>query len=127
MKSFEAFHEVKRNEADVILTPMWVQTVKNGKLCYRLRCRPFRRKVHWSKDELYCPTPSSMTSNLMLARASLKRQAVRFFDISRAFLRTPVKRKVFLKPPVEYRPEMEERVWQLDKVMYETRGGDGRV
>jgi hypothetical protein len=114
----EAFHEVKRNEADVILTPTWLQTVTNGKLCYRVCCRPLGRKVQWSKDELYCPMPSSMTSKLTLVRANLKRHAVRFFDISRAFLRTPVKRKVFLKPPVEYRPETEERVWQLDKVMY---------
>ncbi len=109
---------MKRNEADVILTPTWVQTVKNGKLCYRVRCSPLGRKVYWSKDELYCPMPSSMTSKLTLVRACLKRHAVRFFDISRAFLRTPVKRKVFLRPPVEYRPEMEERIWQLDKVMY---------
>ncbi len=51
-------------------------------------------------------------------RASSKQHTVRFFDISRAFLHTPVKRKVFLKPPAEYRPEMEDSVWELDKVMY---------
>ena len=48
----------------------------------------------------------------------MKQHTVRFFDISRGFLHTPVKRKVFLKPPAEYKPEMEDSVWELDKVMY---------
>ena len=117
LESFQAFHEVRRSEADHVLTPTWVRTVKNNSLCYRLCCRPFGRKEHWSKDELYCPTPSSMTSKLVLVRASLKKQTVRFFDISRAFLHTPVKRKVFLKPPPEYEAQMEDCVWELDKVM----------
>ncbi len=43
--------------------------------------------------------------------------AVRFFDVNRAFLNTPVRRKVFLKPPPKYLAEMEDSVWELDKVM----------
>jgi hypothetical protein len=49
-KSFEAFHEVSRAEVDsVILTPTWVQTVKNGKLRYRLCCRPFGQRSTGAK------------------------------------------------------------------------------
>jgi hypothetical protein len=84
LRGFDEFHEVDESEANVVLSPTWAQTVKNGKLAYRLRCRLFGRKEHWSKDELFCPTPAAMTSRLMLVRASVRRQGVRFFDISRA-------------------------------------------
>ncbi len=46
LKNFEAFHEVRRTEVDrLILTPPSVQTVKNGELRYKLRCRPPGRKA----------------------------------------------------------------------------------
>ena len=102
LTSFQGFHDVPASQATTaILKPTWVKQVKNGKLCYRLCVRPFGRGVKWTRDELFCPTPSASVGKILLVRAALKGHAVRFFDISRAFLHTPVKRRIFLQPPVE--------------------------
>ena len=55
------------------------------------------------KDELFAPTPGSTVLKIMLVMAEHHGWSVKFFDISRAFLHTPVRERVFLKAPPEYR------------------------
>ena len=70
-----------------------------------------------SKDELYCPTPCASSMRLLLARAHLKGHDVVLFDISRAFLHTPIRSRVVVRPPAEWDGE-QGTVWLQNCALY---------
>ena len=43
--------------------------------------------------------------------------SVRFFDVSRAFLHTPIKTRVFAVPPEEYQRPIPGCVWEMTKTV----------
>ena len=54
----------------------------------------------------------------MLVLAAHHGWSVRFFDISRAFLHTPIKDRVFAVPPEEYHNPIPRGVWEMTKSVY---------
>ena len=68
----------------------------------RICARTFNM-VKKPKDSLYAPTPGANVLRILLVMAAAKKWTVKFFDISRAFLHTPCKEKVYLRAPPEYR------------------------
>ena len=67
------------------LTWKWVLEVRSGELKARLCLRPFGKEVVKSKNELYCPTPLSLSLKILMVYAIVKDFAIFFFDISKAF------------------------------------------
>eukprot|EP00959_Pyramimonas_sp_CCMP1952_P235728 4926197-Pyramimonas_sp.AAC.1 len=65
--------------------------MRSGELKARLCARPFGKQVNKSKNELHCPTPLSFSLKLLMVYAIVKDFAIFFFDISRAFLYTPIR------------------------------------
>ena len=119
LDEFEAKKDIPRNQATgPLLTFTWVRTVKNGMPNYRLCLRPFGRQSERSKESLFCPTPGPQIYKMMLVLAAHFGWSVRFFDVSRAFLHTPIKDPVFAVPPEEYHSPIPGGVWEMTKSVY---------
>ncbi|CAK0819502.1 unnamed protein product [Prorocentrum cordatum] len=102
------------------LTWTWVLEMRSGELKARLCARPFGKQVNKSKNELYCPTPLSFSLKLLMVYAIVKDFAIFFFDISRAFLYTPIRELVCAEVPKEYchLPDGSDWVFKLNKTVY---------
>ncbi|MBW0524131.1 hypothetical protein O181_063846 [Austropuccinia psidii MF-1] len=71
--------------------------------------------------ETYALTASLMSLRLLLATAVLKKWPVASFDVSGAYLYSPVEERVFVKPPVFFLPELHGKVLCLKKALYGMR------
>ena len=92
-----------------------------GVLEARLCLRPFGKQVTRNKNELYCPTPLSYSLKLLLVYAVVKDYAIYFFDVSRAFLYTPIRELVYAEVPKEYLHAPNDGtdwVFMLNKTVY---------
>eukprot|EP00959_Pyramimonas_sp_CCMP1952_P193339 4043152-Pyramimonas_sp.AAC.1 len=91
--------------------------MRSGELKARLCARPFGKQISKSKGELYCPTPLSFPLKLFMVYAIVKDFAMYFFDISRAFLYTPIREFVYDEIPKEYchLPDSSDWVFKLNK------------
>ena len=54
---------------------------------------------------------------MLLVLAAHHGWSVRFFDVSRAFLHTPIKDPVFAVPPEEYQSPIPGGVWEMTKAV----------
>ena len=90
LDEFRAYDAVPRADALMkILTLTWVMEQRSGEWRARLCARPFGKATR-PKDELYTPTPFPSTIRALLVYAHLNGLAVRFFEVRRAFLHTPI-------------------------------------
>ena len=62
---------------------------------------------------------------MLLVLAAHHGWSVRFFDVSRAFLHTPIKTRVFAVPPEEYQSPIPGGVWEMTKTVYGLEEGTG--
>ena len=100
-----------------MLSTTWVKEWRSGILKCRLCVRPFGREAK-SRSEVFAPTPVGMTTKVALVRAHVLGHTVRFFDVSRAFLHTPIRDDaVFVEAPPEAQLNDDE-VWWVGKAMY---------
>ncbi|CAK0910250.1 unnamed protein product, partial [Prorocentrum cordatum] len=102
------------------LTWTWVLEMRSGELKARLCARPFGKQVNKSKNELHCPTPLSFSLKLLMVYAIVQDFAIFFFDISRAFLYTPIRGLVYAEVPKEYCHLLDSSDWvfKLNKTVY---------
>ena len=104
------------SNASKLLTLTWVMEWRSGELKARLCARPFGRQKK-PRDELFCPTPMPSSIRALLILAALRGYVVRFFDISRAFLHTPLREDVWVEPPPEW-PNPHNEIWKLECALY---------
>ncbi|MBW0485951.1 hypothetical protein O181_025666 [Austropuccinia psidii MF-1] len=71
--------------------------------------------------EAYAPTVSLMSLHLMLATAVLNCWQVASFDVSGAYLYSPVEECVLVEPPTYFMPELRGKVLSLKKALYGMR------
>jgi hypothetical protein len=69
----------------------------------------------------YAPTASLATLRLLLSISVQKGYTTHSFDVSSAYLYSPIKEEVYVKPPSELRPELKGKVLQLHKALYGTK------
>ncbi|CAK0851242.1 unnamed protein product [Prorocentrum cordatum] len=102
------------------LTWAWVLEMRSGELKARLCAGPFGMQINKSKSELYCPTPLSFSFKLLMVYAKVKDFAIYLFDISRAFLHTPIRELVYAEVPKEYchSPDSSDLVFKINKTVY---------
>ena len=116
-KEYNVYTAVPRSSArGKILTMTWVIEQRSGERKARLCARPFGKAPRHA-DEVYCPTPFPSTIRVLLALAAVRNYAVRFFDVSRAFLHTPIREDVWIEPPVEWKGNGDE-VWHMNCTVY---------
>ena len=61
--------------------------------------------------ELYCPAPLSFSLKILMAHAIVKNFAIFFFDVSRAFLCTPIRELACAEVPKEYMYLPDDSDW----------------
>ncbi|MBW0467658.1 hypothetical protein O181_007373 [Austropuccinia psidii MF-1] len=69
----------------------------------------------------YAPTASLMSLRLVLAHAICNNWVLSSFDVSGAYLYSPVKEMVFVKPPTFFFPELKGEALRLKKALYGMR------
>ncbi|MBW0537406.1 hypothetical protein O181_077121 [Austropuccinia psidii MF-1] len=94
-------------------------TIENSKACFVARGDCQRPGVDCTKT--YVPTASLMLLRLILAHAMCRNWTLSSFDISGAYLYSPVKETVFIEPPTFFCPQLKGKVLCLKKVLYGMR------
>ena len=118
LDEFDAKKDIPRDHAPgPLLTFTWVRTVKNGAPNFRLCLLLFGRQSERCKESLYCPTLGPQIYRMLLVLA-VTVWSVRFFDISRTFLHTPIKTRVFANPPEDYQSPIPGGVSEMTKTVY---------
>jgi hypothetical protein len=72
-------------------------------------------------NETYAPTALLNTLRMLLSIAQTKQYPTASFDISSAYLYSPIEEEVYVQPPVEIMPEWKGKIMRLKKAMYGTR------
>ncbi|MBW0494048.1 hypothetical protein O181_033763 [Austropuccinia psidii MF-1] len=87
----------------------------------RLVARGDRQRPGIDCTETYAPTASLMSLRLVLAHAACSNWTVSSFDVSGAYLYSPVKETVFLEPPTYFCPNLKGKALRLKKALYGMR------
>jgi hypothetical protein len=69
----------------------------------------------------YAPTASLATLRLLLSISIQKGHITQSFDVSSAYLYSPINEEVYVKPPTELRPDLKGKVLLLKKALYGTK------
>ncbi|MBW0559582.1 hypothetical protein O181_099297 [Austropuccinia psidii MF-1] len=102
----------------------WVFDIKqnvNGSVdCFkeRLVAHGDRQQRQVDCAKTYVPTASLMSLRLVMATAALRNWRVASFDVSGAYLYSPVGETVLIEPPVYFLPEVWEKALHLKKALY---------
>ncbi|MBW0539836.1 hypothetical protein O181_079551 [Austropuccinia psidii MF-1] len=67
---------------------------------------------------MYAPTASLMSLRLVLATAALRNWRVASFNVSGAYLYSPVEETVLIEPQVDFLPELWGKALRLKKALY---------
>jgi hypothetical protein len=70
---------------------------------------------------MYAPTASLNTLRLLLSIAQTEKFPTATFDISSAYLYSPIKEEVYVQPPVEIMPHWKGKIMKLKRAMYGTQ------
>ncbi|MBW0495641.1 hypothetical protein O181_035356 [Austropuccinia psidii MF-1] len=109
----------------------WVFDLKtntNGSIVkFKARLVAHGDKQHPGVDctETYAPTASLMSLCLMLATTVLNSWQVASFDMSGAYLYSPIDKCVLVEPPTYFMPELRSKVLSLKKALYGMQQGVG--
>ncbi|MBW0520293.1 hypothetical protein O181_060008 [Austropuccinia psidii MF-1] len=71
--------------------------------------------------DCYAPTASLVTLCLILTLKVQKRLHIAMFDISGAYLNSPIEEEIYVKAPTELRPKLKGKVMKLNKALYGTK------
>jgi hypothetical protein len=110
-----------------VLGARWVFAIKHKPdgtiLEYRARyvAKGFNQTMGVDCNEVYAPTASLNTLQLLLLIAQEKSFSTATFDVSSAYLYSPIEEEVYVQPPIEIVPEWRGQVMKLKKAMYGTR------
>ncbi|MBW0520737.1 hypothetical protein O181_060452 [Austropuccinia psidii MF-1] len=95
------------------------RTIEKFKACLIVRGDCQRPGVDCT--ETYAPTASLMLLRLVLAHAVCNNWVISSFDVSGAYLHSPVKETVFIEPPTFFFPELKGKALRLKKALYGMR------
>ncbi|MBW0538177.1 hypothetical protein O181_077892 [Austropuccinia psidii MF-1] len=113
----------KRRDMKIIKTKFIFDLKRKGnpeELVYKARlvARGFCQRYGIDCEHTYAPTASLTSLRLLLAMALRNGWKTATFDVSVAYLHSPIAETIFVEAPVEFRPEWEGKVMQLNKAMY---------
>ena len=106
----------QRSRPGPLLTFTLVRTVKNRELACELCLRPFRRQ---SGARSLCLSNSWPQNNKMLhVLAAHHGWSVRYFDVRKEFLNTPIKDLVFAVPTDKFQSRILGGVWEMTRAVF---------
>ncbi|MBW0540259.1 hypothetical protein O181_079974 [Austropuccinia psidii MF-1] len=109
----------------------WVFDLKRNldgtveKIKARLISRGDRQRPGIDCAETYTLTASLMSLHLLMGTAVLKGWQVASFDVSGAYLYSPVEECILMEPPVNFLPALRGKVLHLKKALYGIRQAGG--
>jgi hypothetical protein len=130
MKKFtelEVWEPVKPFPGVRALGCRWVFAIKPGTQgepeTFRARyvAKGFNQKLGIDCNETYAPTASLNTLRLLLSLANKMNYPTATFDVSSAYLYSPIEEEVYVQPPTELFPELKGKIMKLKKAMYGTK------
>jgi hypothetical protein len=126
-KSLGVWEPVSLYKGVKALGAWWVFTIKRladgsiNKFRARYVAKGFNQVMGSNCNETYAPTASLNTLRMLLSISQSKKYLTASFDISSAYLYSPIEEEVYLQPPVESVPEWKGKIMRLKKAMYNTR------
>jgi hypothetical protein len=130
MKKFdkiEVWEPVKPFQGVKTLGWRWDFAIKPGTqgepetFCARYVAKGFNQKMGVDCNETYAPTASLNTLRLLISLANKKQYPTATFDVSSAYLYSPIEEEVYIQPPTEIFPELKGKIMKLKKAMYGTK------
>ncbi|PLW23871.1 hypothetical protein PCASD_14694 [Puccinia coronata f. sp. avenae] len=125
--SLGVWEPVNPHKGSKALGARWVFTIKRktdgsiDKFRARYVAKGFNQVMGTDCNETYAPTASLNTLRLLLSIAQSKHFPTATFDISSAYLYSPIEEEVYVQPPVEIMPQWKGKIMRLKKAMYGTR------
>ncbi|MBW0499426.1 hypothetical protein O181_039141 [Austropuccinia psidii MF-1] len=123
----DVWEVVDKSPAMKTIGHRWVFDVKKNvdgsvdRFKARLVARGDRQRPGVDCAETYTPTASLMSLHLILATATLKNWRVASFDVSGAYLYSPVEETILIEPPVDFLPDLWRKALPLKKALYGMR------
>jgi hypothetical protein len=130
MKKFtklEVWEPVKPFPGVKALRCRWVFAIKpgtqGGPKTFRARyvAKGFNQKLGIDCNETYAPTASLNTLQLLISLANKMNYPTATFDVSSAYLYSPIEEEAYVQPPTEIFPELKGKIMKLIKAMYGTK------
>jgi hypothetical protein len=87
----------------------------------RYVARGFNQRPGQDCGDTYAPTASLATLRLLLSISVQQGFITHSFDVSSAYLYSPIDEEVYVKPPSELCPELKGKVLRLHKALYGTK------
>jgi hypothetical protein len=81
----------------------------------------FNQKMGIDFKKTYAPTALLNTLHLLISLANKKAYPTAMFDVSSAYLYSPIEEDVYVQPPTEIFPELKGKIVKLKKAMYGTK------
>ncbi|MBW0473016.1 hypothetical protein O181_012731 [Austropuccinia psidii MF-1] len=124
MASRDVWEAVEKKLGMKTIGHRWVFDIKRNvdgsvdRFKARLVARGDRQRPGVDCAETYTPTASLMSLRLLIATAALRGWRVASFDVSGAYLYSPVEETVLIEPPVDFLPELQGKALRLKKALY---------
>ncbi|KAI7944156.1 hypothetical protein MJO28_011684 [Puccinia striiformis f. sp. tritici] len=105
----------------------WVFSIKRkvdgtiDKFRARYVAKGFNQRLGIDCNETYAPTASLNTLRLMISMSKVFNLPTATFDVSSAYLYSPIEEDVYVQAPVEIFPELKGKVMKLKKALYGTK------
>ncbi|PLW18521.1 hypothetical protein PCASD_23785, partial [Puccinia coronata f. sp. avenae] len=124
LKKFESlgvWEPVRPYKGLKALGARWVFTIKRmpdgsiDKFRARYVAKGFNQVMGTDCNETYAPTASLNTLRMLLSIAQTKNYPMASFDISSAYLYSPIEEEVYVQPPVKIVPEWKGKIMRLKK------------
>jgi hypothetical protein len=127
-KSLEVWEPIEPFQGAKALGCWWVFTIKppdreGDPEIYQARyvAKGFNQQIGIDCNETYAPTASLNTLQPLLSLANKHGYATATFDVSSAYLYSPIEEEVYVQPPVKIMPHLKGKIMRLKKAMYGTK------
>ena len=90
------------------------------KLKARFVARGFKQRIGRNVKSIFAPTASLTTLRLLLTLSVINKWKINSFDVTGAFVHSPIDETIYVDPPIELFPNLKGKVLKLNKVLYGT-------
>jgi hypothetical protein len=124
LEEFDVWDALDDDQTKRVVGSCWVFALKRNteKSISRFKARfvvqGFTQQLGVDFFETFAPTASLSLLRTLFALVELNQWEVNSFDVSTAYLHSPVDEEIYVRPPVELHPELKGKVLKLKKALY---------
>jgi hypothetical protein len=127
LEKLQVWTAVEPKKGTKVIGARWVFALKRDpsgaitKYKARYVARGFNQRPGQDCGDTYAPTASLATLRLLFSISTQQGYVSHSFDVSSAYLYSPIDEEVYVKPPTELRPNLKGKVLRLKKALYGTK------